>query len=352
MNRLRRLALVLFGLCAPLLLVELAATAWELSGYGVRSVDGQPAGLYLPREPGALGGPKLRPGAHLRGLRYEVTVNADGFRGPALTRPFPDEGLRVWALGGSTTFDIYAPDDARTWPGQLEARLRDALPGTSVEVVNAGVPGEVALGNADTLRARGPELRPDYVVLYVGPNDLRDLTQGNGRVGAPPPPGLLARMPPLRSLLWLDRWRLSRGYGAEGLPATPPDDHARAEMRRRLALLTDAVAAVGARPVYASHALRIAPGATGEALRAQAGELPALLGVALEVTLPWFDAWNAVAREAATGAGAPFADVRAAVGPEDENWGDATHFAEVGSRRATEPVAAAILADRERTAGR
>jgi hypothetical protein len=37
-------------------------------------------------------------------------------RGPEIMVPKPDNGLRVWCVGGSTTFDIYAPDNASTWP--------------------------------------------------------------------------------------------------------------------------------------------------------------------------------------------------------------------------------------------
>ncbi len=331
--------LVAFGMLVPPVVVEGGAALWEVVAYGALSVDGRPVGLYLPPRPGR--GPALRPGARLRGLVHDVRVNEHGFRGPELAAEFPAEGLRVWCLGGSTTFDIYAPDDARTWPAQLGGALAPKLAPRAVEVINAGVPGEVALGNADALRAKGPALQPDYVVLYLGPNDLRDIAAtGDGR-----PPRVGTRPATLRSVRMFVAWRLSRGDGPAGLPDRRPDARARARMRERLGQIVDVASSIGARPVLTAHALRVAPGATGESLRLAAAELPALLDVAPEAVLDWFDAWNDEARALAAARGLPYADVRAAVGDASANWGDATHFRAPGSVLAARAVFDAIVAD-------
>ena len=78
--------------------------------------------------------------------------------------------LRIVALGGSTTFGLYAPDAGKTWPGLLQTGLRSLLE-ADVEVINAGIP------NYSTYELLGfaalwlPELRPDIVLVHTGLND-------------------------------------------------------------------------------------------------------------------------------------------------------------------------------------
>ena len=84
----------------------------------------------------------------------------------ALRRP---NGLRIVALGSSSTAGSGATDAAHAYPAVLEARLRAAL-GPSVAVLNRGVGGE----DADTMTNRiGRDViaeRPDLVIWQVGAN--------------------------------------------------------------------------------------------------------------------------------------------------------------------------------------
>ena len=59
---------------------------------------------------------------------------------------------RKWILGlvvgGSTTFDVFAPSDSQAWPALL-GRNGDRRPDRVVEVINAGIPGEMIAGNQE-----------------------------------------------------------------------------------------------------------------------------------------------------------------------------------------------------------
>ncbi len=323
---------------ALLALLEGAARLGERVVYGATWSDGQPRGLYV-RDPG--GRLRLAPGARLPGAWYAVSVNTLGFRGPELEDPKPPGSLRIWCAGGSTTFDIYARDDASTWPARLQARLAAALTDRVVEVLNAGVPGEAMPGSADDLRRLGPSVSPDLVVVYAGANDLRFALSESG---TGPPGGVpLASRLGLASFRVLERVATSRGYTSGALPSRALTERERGRLRTSLEGLLDTVTRIGATPVLATHALRPAAGTAGEAARRAAGEMAPLLGLAPESTIEAFEAWNDVVRDVAAARGLPVIDVRAAVPADDRYWGDATHFAAPGSERAAEVLAAGIL---------
>ena len=77
-------------------------------------------------------------------------------------------GLRIFAIGGSTTENIFV-DDARTWPHLLQENLKSRL-GRRVEVINTGVSGLVARHHLGTLQKILP-LHPDVALFLVGAND-------------------------------------------------------------------------------------------------------------------------------------------------------------------------------------
>lgn len=315
-------------------LVDGACALGERWVYGATWADGRPEGLYRV---GPDGRRQLVPGAHLAGAWYDIGVNTLGFRGPELAASKHANGLRVWCLGGSTTFDIYAPDDAATWPARLGARLADALPGRAVEVINAGIPGEIMAGNSADLQRLGPSLKPDLVVLHVGPNDLRAVVN---RTDHRPPP----TRSPLDSLAVvrvLERIASARGSADPGLRHRVVTAGERGMLANALRELAGQVVALGATPIFVTHAIRAAPGLTGDEARRAVGESAALTGLDPESTIAAFDAWNEVVREVA--GTAPVIDLRAAIPGDPALWGDSIHYAAPGSDRAAAVLAEGIL---------
>ncbi len=97
-------------------------------------------------------------------------TNSLGFRGPDFAPAKPAGTLRVFCLGGSSTFGFHNDDD-ETYPHYLQ-QLLAAQPETDhVEVVNAGFP----YYNTATVRGLLEEelvgYAPDVVTVYSGYND-------------------------------------------------------------------------------------------------------------------------------------------------------------------------------------
>ncbi|MCX7144071.1 MAG: GDSL-type esterase/lipase family protein [Proteobacteria bacterium] len=105
----------------------------------------------------------------IEGVQH-VTTDAKGFRTtlPVDYRQKPAGTLRVFAVGGSTTEQIYL-DDRKTWTHLLQEEMA-AAGKTRVEVVNTGVSGLRTPHHLATLNHIAP-YQPDLVVILMGVND-------------------------------------------------------------------------------------------------------------------------------------------------------------------------------------
>lgn len=96
-------------------------------------------------------------------------VNADGLRNPPVpVRPAPGE-FRVLCLGDSCTYGVFLPGEA-AYPMQLQERLRELLPGRTVTVLNAGIPGYNSVQGLTLLRYH-LRFRPNLVIWSFASND-------------------------------------------------------------------------------------------------------------------------------------------------------------------------------------
>lgn len=78
--------------------------------------------------------------------------------------------LKIVAIGSSSTAGSGASAPANAYPVLLEARLRAALPGVRVKVLNRGVGGEDAAQNLARFDADVLALRPSLVIWQAGAN--------------------------------------------------------------------------------------------------------------------------------------------------------------------------------------
>jgi len=123
-------------------------------------------------QPVPLGGDpfvNLTPFFHTETAPDGTRVVRHGDRSPFLAVK-PANGFRVFVLGESSVEGVpYGPQYA--FPAYLERRLRAALPGRTVEVVNCGVS---AIGSWHLLRIAREVLayQPDLVMVYAGHNDF------------------------------------------------------------------------------------------------------------------------------------------------------------------------------------
>jgi lysophospholipase L1-like esterase len=101
-----------------------------------------------------------------RGVR-RVTTDARGWRVQPPADYAAKPALRIVAIGGSTTEDIFL-DDRSTWAHRLQQLLAADRPGA--QVINTGVSGLRAANHKATL-ALTAELKPDLVLILLGAND-------------------------------------------------------------------------------------------------------------------------------------------------------------------------------------
>ena len=95
-------------------------------------------------------------------MGYRVTRKIDYLNKPANT-------LRVFAIGASTTEQIYL-DDRETWTHLLQEQLQANYPDKTVEVINTGLSGLRADQHLSTLKMIS-NYQPDMVLFLVGLND-------------------------------------------------------------------------------------------------------------------------------------------------------------------------------------
>ncbi len=336
---LKKLALGLLPLLLLLGLAEGGARALEPLLWGTSYPGGQPTGLYEVRD----GRPQLIRGAELPGVLVDVRVNSWGFRDDEVIEPRPEQALRVWVVGGSTTFDIYARDNASAWPNLLEQRLQRALPGRRVEVLNAGIPGETLMGSGDDLERLGERFQPDLVLLYHGPNDLRhEAMQPLLQRGPAPVKGVdwsrVAGSIALTRLLA----RVSQPALFTGGGRFDPESGLRSA-REGLSRAIELSRGLGATPVLATHPLRIVLDDQGQ-LGREMHELSQHLLLPPEQSVAAYQAYNEYVRGLAVSEELPLVEVAQAVDSSPENWGDLTHFRRPGAELCADEVARVLLA--------
>jgi lysophospholipase L1-like esterase len=99
---------------------------------------------------------------------YPVSLNQDGYRGPAIAATRPPNSIRLLTLGDSVTFGTGVATES-TWPESLAGRLHERS-GIHAEVINLSV-GAADLRQLGTLLDRyGESHAPDVAVLMLTGN--------------------------------------------------------------------------------------------------------------------------------------------------------------------------------------
>ncbi len=108
------------------------------------------------------------------------TKNSLGFRGEELGSDFEDKTSFI-AVGGSTT-ECFLNSDGKDWVSLLSQRLKKV--NGNIWMNNAGYNGHSTYGHQILIEDIIVQLKPDFVVLLVGCNDIErtDLTKGDNRV--------------------------------------------------------------------------------------------------------------------------------------------------------------------------
>jgi len=162
---LRRALRVLAGVALGLACVEIL----------LRIFTPQPLNILYVRPDGVL--------SHVPGIdvdlitverRARVRINRDGLRDVERPRRKPPGVSRVLVLGDSMIegLQVELPE---TMPKQMEKRLRAALPGRRIDVINAGVSGSSGPYALRYLQKDGLAYAPDVVVMtFTARNDIEE----------------------------------------------------------------------------------------------------------------------------------------------------------------------------------
>jgi lysophospholipase L1-like esterase len=302
-----------------------------------------------------------RPDAVLEAAGHVVHFNARGQRVTNVRDvpvPKPDGTYRVMCEGGSTTFDLLAPDDAGTWPAQLGRLL-----GPRADVVNAGFPGWTSLESLVSLETRDLDLAPDLVVVFSGVNDLQpaghvpfasDYTVGHAEIlprvtgVVPVPMSFVSR---LVFVEWL-RDRLKARDLQEGREGYTPsyewkggpkrDDipaEAVAAYERNLRSTIAVAAAHGARTLLVAQAARVRVGHEAADLTWLEGWTP---GLTAKGYLAGLVRYNAVAKKLGDEKLALFLDPFTSGPFSDAHFQDPVHFSPAGSELFAKTLAAYV----------
>ncbi|UCG32921.1 MAG: SGNH/GDSL hydrolase family protein [Phycisphaerales bacterium] len=138
--------------------------SWNFAG----SFDAQQR-LYTPHPYNAY---SLAPNVTLDTHIGTVHTSPWGTRGPEHSYEKPPGVIRIVTLGGSTTFCVYASDDGKTWPAQLEAVLNERLAPRRFEVINYGAAGYNSADSLATFALRAIDRDPDIVIVLHAWNDI------------------------------------------------------------------------------------------------------------------------------------------------------------------------------------
>jgi lysophospholipase L1-like esterase len=325
-----------------LVLLNFVCAMGERLAYGAFWGDGRPQGLYIHKNGER---PRLAPNAILPGFLYDIRINSLGFRGRdlALDKAKKQNHIRIWAIGGSTTFDIYARNNEETWPSLLETYLQKEHSHLKFEVINAGVPGEIYWGSIKDFEKHYRDIRPDFVILYHGPNDLRQVSStplqnpdahNSNQIG------------PTESWIHLllsnQEWALIRVLRRTLQPMQPVQPHWEnrsvtphmiKDLEGRVNQMLKAAQQRRVKPILATHALRAQVGDSGDVARIRVAESAQHLQLMPEQVISGFAAYNKMMKKIAQKRNLPLADIRSVINDDPKNWGDATHFRLKGSER-------------------
>jgi lysophospholipase L1-like esterase len=121
------------------------------------------------------------PTAPRRRMFYDVETDSHGFRyDQSLASPKPKGEIRIFCLGGSTTFGAEVPNKY-TYPQQLNDLLNDK----DVKVINAGVGGYRSIHLLRYYEKVIRPLEPDVITIYCGWNDYEDFLFSYWKPGDP-----------------------------------------------------------------------------------------------------------------------------------------------------------------------
>lgn len=120
------------------------------------------------------------------------TIITKGFRNQAFYAEKPENTIRIFAIGGSTTFGHGAPPN-QSYPFKLQKNYDNSNLDFKVEVINAGWPSRWSLEEYLLIKDILIDYEPDLFLVYDGVNEIGHQTKPQFPMATPD--------------LWFERWK-------------------------------------------------------------------------------------------------------------------------------------------------
>lgn len=344
------------GLVASLFLAEVSLRVYQ------RIVAGVPLFAFLPAyhertfqlSPFLVFGPRI--GWQIPGKTHPETAyfNAQGFRTRERLGPKPPGELRVIALGGSTTEDVWN-DAGLHWPLVAERALH-AAGRRDVRIYNGAMSAYTTAHSLVRLSLDVLQYRPDVILVMHNINDLL-VVYGAGAQGRPVDASYLVKYGRKSLTSVLDEsdvvlsrlWVFARERLRRLAPARPPPpledydlESGRTLFERNLRSLVAVARAHGAEVVFVTMPLARSPLRFDEtAALARGGVLDRM--PSHDRFLADFDAYNESVRRTGAELGAPVIDAARLVPPDDPLFADLVHTTSAGVQVMGEAVGSRLL---------
>ena len=276
----------------------------------------------------------------------EFSTNSLGFRSAEITpEPAPGE-FRLVVVGASTVAGAYAKTNSATFPALLERQLRQAMPGRTVNVINAGVEG-YTLREIEILVERGiMPLRPTAVLVYAGFNDMAYICRDSAGVSSPLQPLPAPSLPGWTlsgTIISKNTVALRDSPGRAGI--VDPTDRIPDSYRQGLDSIVTKLEGAGIAPVLLTVARGFRPedGAAGRKLATSALYYNHCLDY--EGLNKAGNLFNGVIAEVARSRKVPLVDLGQAMPGGPKYFVDAAHFTAAGEEAASQLIYQALVND-------
>ena len=102
-----------------------------------------------------------------------VTINSHGFRGEEFEKEKTnDNEYRIFMVGGSVMYGVYATSDDTTISGYLQQFYNELTVDYSIHVINAGANTHESFAETNLVKNKILDFKPDLIVVLDGYNDL------------------------------------------------------------------------------------------------------------------------------------------------------------------------------------
>ena len=102
-----------------------------------------------------------------------VTINSHGFRGEDFEKEKTnDSEYRIFMVGGSAMYGVYATSDGTTIPGYLQQLYNEFTVDHNIRVINGGANTHESFAETHLIKNKILDFKPDLIIVLDGWNDL------------------------------------------------------------------------------------------------------------------------------------------------------------------------------------